>query len=227
MPLFETKKLEYNFRPQMPFYKIILYNFLIIVLGINLPPRKNWLTKQDLLNFKKNIEIGDVVLVGNLRTLFAKLAGGVLTHSMIYVGNDKFINSTIDGVGYLTLKNVFLKYDTLTILRVPKTKKIKNRDEIIKKAINFAKKRIKKPYDYELSHRKESFFCTKLVNEAFLNSGFDTGLNSVDKPYLKVLKPMDFFNSNFNLVHFSKNLKKEDNKIFLNQKKHTIFKFNK
>ena len=174
--IFSTWHIIYNFPPKYPFYKKIIVNMVYLFTAIMVHPRKNLLKKSDIVRINFLIKRGDIILLGNLRTIYGLILNKPVTHSAIYVGGSKCIHATVDGVGFVSLVDVLLEYDTFAILRVRGHKK--KRRKIAKKAINFAKSQLGQPYDYEFTAGVGKYFCSKLVNDSFLASGYNTGLQS-------------------------------------------------
>jgi len=207
-----------NFPKGYPFHKRFIDNLFFFFTGIIIHPRKNQLTHADLLRATLKLKKGDIILVGNLRTVFHLLVTEPVTHSAFYVGHRKFIHSIADGVQYISLFKVFQDYDTLAILRLPKN--TKDKKSIIKRAVAFATSQYGKPYDFEFRKGIQAFFCTELVNEAFIAAGYDTQLSSVRRPKtvmrkiedyvsgsVDALHPINFLESKFVVVYLSHNLK--------------------
>ncbi len=210
----------YNFPENYPWHRKLISNFLFLVLGTQVLPRKNKLSNKDIRIARKILKKGDVILGGDSRTLFSKLVMNPITHSMLYLGNNKIIHSIgASGVIYSSLTFVFTKYDTLAILRVPEN--YKNRKTIINETIKYAKLQFKKPYDFELKPENEAFFCVELINKSFKEAGYETGLSVKEgdkiifKKSREAIKAHDFLKGNFDLIFHSHNLKIENNKITL------------
>ena len=217
-----------NFPEGYPWYKKVLANITYFLTGIIIHPRKNLLTKKDLLKARIKIRRGDIALLGNLRESSSLLIGGIFTHSAIYLGHKRFINAVADGVGYMSLYHVFTEYDTLAVLRLPKHTRKKRR--IIRKAIRFAKQQIGKPYDFDFSKGAERFFCTELVNTSFRKAGYSTGIATFGKFSLlsgriekslttvrKALKPDHFLQGKFRVIFISHNLEWKGKKLVLKE----------
>ncbi|MBU3942690.1 hypothetical protein KKA24_01760, partial [Patescibacteria group bacterium] len=168
-------KLVYNFPENYPWYKKLISNFLFFIFGTEILPRKNKLSNKDIRRVRKILKKGDIILGGDSRTLFSKLVMNPITHSMLYLGNNKIIHSIgTEGVIYNSLAFVFTKYDTLAIIRIPE--KVQKKKTIIEETIEYAKLQFKKPYDFELKPENETFFCVELINKSFKEAGYETGL---------------------------------------------------
>lgn len=206
----------HNFPENYPWYRKLFSIILFIIFGTTILPRKNKLSNKDIRRARRALKKGDIILGGDSRTLFSKLVRNPITHAMLYVGNQRVIHSIgADGVKYDSLTYIFTKYDTLLILRVPN---IKRRKGIIKETIGYAKLQLKKPYDFELKPENEAFFCVELINKAFKEAKYETGLCSgVDKIIMKksreAIKAHDFLKGNFDLIFKSHNLRVEGGKI--------------
>jgi hypothetical protein len=222
--IFQRYHIINNFPKKYPFHKKILSNIIFFFTGIIIHPRKNELTHKDLIKARLSLKRGDIILTGNLRTLLHSLIQEPVTHSSLYVGNLRFIHSMAEGVQYISLYKLFTDYDTLVILRLPKT--VKKKKKIIRKTLKFAKTQFGKPYDFDFKQSPHSFFCTQLVNEAFKHAGYNTGLLSIkmSKKIPKKLKkhingvvdalsPVDFLNGKFEVVYLSHNLEYKNKKL--------------
>jgi hypothetical protein len=208
-----------NFPKKYPYHKKLLANFIYFVTGIIIHPRKNALTHTDLIHARLKLRKGDICLWGNLRELSALLIKGPVTHSSIYVGRKKFIEAVGDGVHLETMHHLFITYDTLIILRIPRD--VGRRKKKIKDAIKFAKEQIGKPYDFDFTGTKGKFFCTELVNYAYKKANHDTKLSTIGKfrdaerSFVKkmihasrALQPIKFAeDGNFDIIFMSHNLK--------------------
>jgi len=204
-----------NFPKRSSIFQKMLSQVVFIILVTKITNRKNHLKKEDYENAKEIVHLGDLVLVGGFRTVSGFFMGKTFTHSLLYIGNGECVHADADGVDTITFAELFLAYDTMLILR-PKIKH--NREEIIRKAIAFAKSQIGKPYDFYLEHRRDRYFCTQLINVAFKQAGFDTGVGiktKIKKHFLRifwrikrVVKAGDFLRGNFSIVFISKNLRR-------------------
>ena len=220
--IFSRYHLINNFPKKYPFYKKILSNIIFFFTGIIIHPRKNELTRKDLIKARLFLKRGDVILTGNLRTVLHSLIQEPVTHTSLYIGQDKFIHSMAEGVQFISLYKLFTDYDTLVILRLPKT--VKKRNKIITQTIRFTKIQFGKPYDFEFNPGPQSFFCTQLINEAFKHAGYKTGLSSIkysNKTPIKehingvfgALSPVDFLKGKFDVVYLSHNLEYKNKKL--------------
>ena len=133
----------------------------------------------------------------------------------LYIGNNKIIHSTADGVEEYYYDKLFNEYDTLIILR---PHNINNK--IIDKTVSYAESQIGKPYDFYFEPGSDAFFCTELVNDAYHYGGFHTGLGNFKHKSLlrQALHPSEFIDGNFKIVFYSKSLKKDGKNLFLNSK---------
>ena len=168
-----------NFPEGYPWYKKVFANFLYLLTGIVVHPRRNLLSHGDLIRARFLLRKGDVALWGNLREVSSLFIRGPLTHASIYVGHRQFIEAVGDGVREASMHHMFTEYDTLVILRLPKT--THNRKKMIIDVIKHAQAQIGKPYDFDFSHRSNKFFCTELVNYAYKKAGYDTKLRTLGK----------------------------------------------
>ncbi len=189
-------------------------------------PRANWLNIPDLDEVRKTLEPGDILLMGNLRTMLSKFCGGApITHSGIYTGQESMIHSMCDGVTHKSLEEVLSEYDSLAALRIPK--QISGRDVIIEKALRLAEAQRETPYDFFFTDREDAFFCSRFVNTVLNQAGYATNLRSIDQhppqkqfapPLLKrarsSLQPIDFVQC-LDLVYHSPNLCVHQGKLTL------------
>lgn len=197
--------------------KRIFAQMIFLCFSIIIHDRDNLLTQKDVKRARKELKQGDILLVGNLRILFSKLVRSPVTHSLLYLGRGKFIHATVDGVGYVSYHEVAVVYDTMVILRISDRSDMKS--EIIPKAISFAKAQVGKAYNFFLDEEELSFFCSQLINNAFIHAGYDTrlesrksskfGLNTIIHPMKfdsGVLRAGDFVLGNFDIVFTSQNV---------------------
>lgn len=222
---FEHNHLITNFPKHYPLHKKIYANLLYLLVGIAPLPRKDLLTPKDAIKARFKLRKGDILLVGDLKPLLSNLLGDdPVTHAVLNIGKGKFIEAKGDGVKKSTFKQVISEYDTLAILRIPK--KIPKRRKIIRKAIKYAKSQIGKPYDFEFNKKQESFFCTMLVNQAYLAAGYKTKLRNVHQSKsltkqiekqvsnaVNSLRAVEFTKGNFDTVFLSHNLKLKNKKL--------------
>jgi len=224
--IFQKYHIITNFPKDYPLYKKILANIVYFLTGIIYQPRKNLLSRKDLFKARFKLRKGDIVLLGNMRETSSLLIPGVFTHAAIYIGHKRFIHAIADGVGIASLYHFFTTYDTMAILRIVRHTRHKRR--IIRRAIKFAKQQIGKPYNFEFTKTKESFFCTELVNSSFKYAGYTTGIatyghfitlaEKIEKNITaaaKALKPDRILQGNFCVVFISHNLAFKGKKIVL------------
>lgn len=198
-------------------FRKILSHLIFFFLITRVTPRKNRLTVKDYLKSQEVIKRGDVILVGNFRTISRFFMGKFFTHSLLYTGNGECVHADADGVDTLDFKELFDQYDTMMILR-PKIND--SFEEKVNKAVMFARKQIGKPYDFYLENYDDRYFCTMLINESFASADFKTG---VDTPIANrrdffwvfwriknVLKADDFLKGNFEKIFISKSVEKEN-----------------
>ena len=213
-----------NFPKGYPWYNKIKANLIYFFGGIIIYPRNNFLSKEDILQTKKVLKKGDVLLLGNLEESSVLFIGSPLTHTGIYAGGREVVWGVGDGIKIASLYKVFTDYDTLVILRLPK--RVKKRRRFIRKAVRFAKDQVNKPFDFDFAkNNKKSFFCSQLVNEAYRCSGYNTGLISTRSCFIKkddkihkILHPHDFLTGKFKIVFVSHNLKIKNKKPILIEK---------
>lgn len=203
-------------------------------MGVIAFPRKNLLSKPDIRNLKKHLRSGDILLLGNLRTVFSSVMPAPVTHVAVAENKSKIIHSTPHGVEEMLMKEVFTNYDTAVLLRPRAT--IMQRVQTIK----YAKSKIGKPYNFLFEDSRDSAFCSAFANKALLKSGITTGLKNFDKdqPLFKIdlieevklekfdiqsaLRPSDFLKGEFDIKYISHNLqydKKEDKLHFSEHEK--------
>ena len=214
-----------NFPQRYPWYKKLFANFIYFLTGIIIHPRKNLLSHQDLLKARIILRKGDIALLGNLRETSALFIKGKVTHTTLYLGHRQFIHAIGDGVEYVSLHHLFTEYDTVVILRLPKSTKW--RKATIKKAILYAREQLGKPYDFDFKRGIDKIFCTELINESYRHAGHDTKLRTFTrvksfedkiKRFISnatmALRPEQFMESNFDIVFLSHNLKVKKKLVF-------------
>lgn len=157
--------------------KAIISKILIAIFSMKLTFRSNQLRRSDYLKAKKLIEKGDLILVGDFKSVSGLFIGDFFTHTLLYIGKGKCIHAEPKGVKKILFKDIFKKYDTFSILRPDIGK---DRDKVIAKTIRFARRQLGKPYDLFLEGSNYGYFCTNLINCSFEYAGFDTGVGLKD-----------------------------------------------
>lgn len=190
-----------NFPKDYPFYKKVWANLLYFMGTTVIHHRENLLNEADIKKSFRTLKRGDVVLVGSLRYLSKFILGNTVTHAMLYIGNKTFIHAIPDGVKYLPLHKAVTEFDTMVVLRLPK---IVHRSIIINRAIKYARSQINLPFDFEFKDDQRKFFCSELVDDAYLLAGYNTGLKVVNNH--KPLHAVDYMKSRLDLVFLSHNL---------------------
>jgi len=204
-----------NFPNGYPFYKKIFANLSFIFSRLIVHRRENRLSFNDLFQANLRLRKGDIVLCGEQETVFSDIIGDVVNHAVIYVGRRRFVEAIGKGVGYVSFYQLFTQHNNLVILRTAKGTKRK----IIHQAVRWAESKIGKPYDYEWSAKNEAFFCSKLVNQAYLAAGYPTKLRSMTAPRslkrkiqtkitkaANALHPVRMVKGNFRVIFLSHNL---------------------
>ncbi len=190
--------------------------FLFLVTKVT--PRHNFLTAEDYRLASGILKKGDIILTGGFRTISGFFLGKYFTHSLLYRGSGECIHADVDGVDTVALEELFQVYDNLVILR-PQINH--EPDQIINQALSFAANQIGKPYDFYFEHVSDRHYCTLLINTAYAQAGFNTGLNinrPKKRPVLiirlrRALKAEDFLKGNFSLQFMSQSLKSKENQI--------------
>ncbi len=206
-----------NFPKKYSLFRRILYNFVYFLFSLKLIKKVAFVPADRLLHVRKIIRKGDILLLGNLTTIYPIFFGEVLTHSAIYIGHGKVIHSVLKGVSKIQLRKLVPKYDTLVILRLPK--KINQRRKIIKSVKSYLNKRIGLPYNFDFRKDDSSYYCTQLVIDALNKSGYKPNLDSFEREnkknnrlrhliYGKVpaIHPSDLTKGDLDLIYMSDNL---------------------
>lgn len=209
-----------NFPKGSSFLKRVLGQLAFLFMVIKVTPRNNHLTKADYHRTANLIKKGDIVLAGGFRYMSGLFLGKLFTHSLLYQGDNKCIHASADGVDIVNLDELFDEYDNLAILR-PKIEN--NADDIIDKALIYAGKQLGKPYDFYFEHINDRYYCTLLINTAYSQAGFDTGLKiekQIKRPLLVVrlrraIKADSFLRGNFQLIYLSDSLSGKGKEIQL------------
>lgn len=195
-----------------PVYKQILAKVVADLCGIIIFPRDNLLSDEDTKKAHKVLQRGDIILFGNLRTIFSSIMNAPVTHAALVVNKRKVIHATREGIVYDSTAKLFVNYDTMIILRPEENK---YRKKLTKRAISIAKKCIGIPYNFffEEDQKDNSFFCSKFVNDCYIKAGYDTKINSFNDVKLfnkiaikKGIKPIEITKGNFNIKFMSHNL---------------------
>jgi hypothetical protein len=206
-----------NLPTSYPWYKRLGSNITYYFSQIPLRRRSNLLTRRDLREIREKILGWDIILAGNFQHISGVLIEGIVTHTISYLGKGQCIHAFAHGVSYVSLRKVLRGYDTIIILRPY----WENHSQALTFKENI-QKHIWKPYDFFFgvdSEYVESYFCTKLVNDALIESGYNTGLHSVrwsenildtvlDKTFRahRVLKPEEMIHGHFETIFFSHNI---------------------
>ena len=220
--IFKEYYLVRKFPKGYPLYRKIFDNVAFFIAALIIRPRDNLLNKRDRILTRLKIRRGDIVLVGNLRAVFSLFVDGPVTHSTLYAGYGRFIHAHAAGVEYISMREILALYDTLMILRV---KNVPGRKKIRRNVIRTARRQIDKPFNFTFNTTHEAWFCTQLVNETFLSSGYDTGVSTFrvpEKPIEKIkqkitnaaaaLRPIDFCKGNFDVIFHSHTIEKKGDK---------------
>jgi uncharacterized protein YycO len=202
-----------KFPPNYPWYKKSMANLIHITGNIPIHRRENLLTSTDRKNLERVLKKGDILTVGNLRKLYSFVLRNPVTHAILYAGDDSYIHVIGHGVQYTNLDYIFDTYDTLAVFRMPERS-----EKIISSVIAYSEDQIGKPYNFGFKDSSETYFCSQLINDAYLASGHNTGLRTRDGNRIKIpLCPADFLQGNFSLVATSENLHYENGALHLKQ----------
>ncbi len=196
MKLIKLNKIS-NFSSEYPKWKKIMILIAFNICGLVLFPRKNLLSEKDIKSCYKNIRKGDVLLVGNLKTVFSNLINEPITHSILMVSNKTAIHSTVHGVKLIKLKEILLIYDTYVIIRIQndsanlivnansdivkkKNSELKcvDTDKVIKNAIKYAKKQLGKSYNFLFTDDSETIFCSQLIIDSFRFANYESNVKA-------------------------------------------------
>lgn len=169
--------------------------------------RNKFLTEKDYSDSAAIIQAGDIVLVGNHRKLIAFFMRGIVTHSLLYVGNGECIHAHGEGVERILYRKLFDVYDTLIVIRTNTSEERKAQ------AIVWMHNKLGLPYDYNFdTSSAEEWFCTELVCGAYHYAHADL------LPFTKkqVVFPQDLVSGIGTRVFHSKSLRENDGKLTLN-----------
>jgi uncharacterized protein YycO len=199
-----------NFPEDYPIERRVLANAVNYVGDIKLENRKSFLSKQDYKIAKKKLKMADIVLVGDMKSASSLFIGGPLTHTLIYIGKKKFIHAEGPGVNIIKLSKVIKKYDSMMILR-PYERKLSR----LNRVIQYARKQLGKPYDFEFGAGTDKFYCSDLIYNSYEAAGINLKIKKpkrfkISIPTLwnsQVLHPMDFMRGRVRVVFKSHNLK--------------------
>lgn len=203
-----------NFPKNSSFFRRILSQLVFLLLATKVTRRKNRLTVVDYRQASGIIAKGDVILTGGFRSVSGLFLGKLFTHILLYQGNGVCVHAGADGVDTVGLDELFDQYDNLVILR-PKIKDDVDKEKIINKSLSFVREQLGKPYDFYFKDKVDRYYCTYLINTAFVRAGFNTGLEIKErnkKAFLfirihRALRADDFLHGNFRLVFISGSLK--------------------
>jgi hypothetical protein len=191
---------------------------LLKFFSLKISFRPHNLKERDYLRSKEIIKKGDLILVGDFKSISGLFIGKYFTHSLLYIGRGACIHAGPKGVSKILFKEIFKKYDTCMILRPNICLAY---DDVVEKAIRFAKKQVGKPYDIFFEADNSSYFCTDLINDSFFQAGFDTGVRNkeVNKKGLinvfgrikKAARADHFLRANFSKVFISRDIENSKN----------------
>ncbi|MBT3464228.1 hypothetical protein HN789_05475 [archaeon] len=226
--IFKNYKVLNKYPKYFTPFKKVFYQIAYLIAGTNVKTREAWLKKKKIKKIKKILRKGDIMILGDLKTILSYFVDGSVTHAGIWAGKGKMIHAIGTGVQFMKIKDIFAEYDTLAILRISPF--IKKKRYIIYKALQYAKKQLGKPYNFELNTTKGNFFCSQLVNDSFKAAGYNTGLeNFRDNPSFKSnilklindkgdpLEPGWFLEGNFEVIFVSPNMVIKNNRFYLKE----------
>jgi hypothetical protein len=170
-------------------------------------PRRQFLTDDDYRNSAELIQTGDIVLVGNHRKLTAFAIRGIVTHSLLYIGNGECIHADGDGVERITYQELFDIYDTLVVIRISASEQHKA------EAVAWMRRKLGLPYDYNFNATDaQELFCTELVCDAYHFAHSDL------PPCVKkqIVLPRDLVSGIGTRIFHSKSLHEVGGKLVLN-----------
>ena len=206
-----------NFPKDFSFFSRALSNIAFFILTTKTTNRQNLLTKEDQFSAKKVIQKGDIILAGDFSRISRFFTGKFFTHTLLYIGEDKCIHATIDGVGTILFDKLFSEYDTLLIMR-PNIKH--NASEVIDRVIAFAKEKIGTAYNFYFEYRHDRYICTQLIDKSYRQSGFNLSIGPKRKREKgrfrifsrihRVIKADDFLKGDFKIIYASKEMRKPD-----------------
>ena len=207
-----------NFPEGSSLLKKTLGRLAFLLLVTKVIPRKNYLTSDDYQEALGVIKRGDIILAGGFRTVSRFFLGKLFTHSLLYQGNGECIHADADGVDTVGFDELFNEYDNLAILRPDIDG---DAGDIIEKALAFANDQTGKPYDFYFEQISDRHYCTALINTAFSQAGFDTGLKINKDPKRPILikrlrravKAESFLYGNFRLTFISRSLQGKESEI--------------
>lgn len=214
-----------QFPKNYPWYKRWFATVAFNVAGTIIFPRKNLLSEEDIKTAKKTLKKGDILLLGNLRTIFSSILNDPVTHSALCMNNAKdVVHSIAKGTVVDSLQTILTTYDTIVILRIPK--QTPHKKKCITHAIRFAKKRIGQPYNFYFEEKETCLFCSALINKSYLQAGYETGVKTFESEmelmnlvkikipdFVNAIRPVNFINSNFEVVFHSHNIEIKDGKV--------------
>lgn len=206
-----------NFPSNYPWYKRLGSNITFCFSQLPLWKRKNSLTREDIRWAKQTIRTGDIILVGWFKHVSWLFIEGIVTHALAYTGRWHCIHAFAHGVSYIGIKKVLRMYDTYIILRP----QWKSKEQIGKFRSNLINE-LGQPYDFFFwleETGEKIYFCTRLINDALLDVGYNTGLKSIRKPENildetldeafrahRILLPDEMIYGNWNIVAHSANI---------------------
>ncbi len=169
--------------------------------------RPPFLTEKDYKDSVTIIRAGDIVLVGNHHKLVAFYMRGIVTHSLLYVGNGECIHAHGEGVERIAYRELFDVYDTLIVIRINTSEDCKAR------AVAWMRNKLGLPFDYDFNtSSREEWFCTKLVCGAYHH--VDTDLLPFSAK--RLVFPQDLLSGIGTRVFHSESLRENGGKLTLN-----------
>ncbi len=153
-----------NAHSQLGWLEFTVVNLLYQIGVTRWNPRKNYLTQTEYNQVSTQVQLGDIVLVGQYRRLSSLFIRGVFTHSLVYVGDGTCVHAYAKGVEKIKFIDLFSEYDTMAIVRVPGLNTIQQ--EVI---TTFLERRLGEPYDFWFEAKDpQAWFCSELTCAAFI-----------------------------------------------------------
>lgn len=197
-----------KYPPDESIFGRIVSNVMFFVAVTLRTLRAPLLSKEDVNAARAILKPGDIILVGDGRRFISFFIPDVVTHSLLYIGDDTMVHSEADGVEKMGLDVLPTEYDSMAVIRPRITDE--QRSLVTVRALEL----VGKPYDFWFSEGTKALYCTEVLTESFSAVQFDVGFSEHDSRrwiFKGVRRPVDFaYAKNCDVVFLSKHLRMEN-----------------
>ena len=168
-----------------------------ITANIYSPGARKKIMFEDILEMKKHLQPGDVILTRTDGELTTFIIPGFWKHAAIYTGGDYIIDATRAGVHQRFLADLTMRTDHITILRVKDV--TKEQQDLI---VECSKTYIGKEYDFEMTiENTDKVYCSELVYNAINHAFNKDKLKMEETAEIEIYSPQNTYeDSNFCII---------------------------